>query len=445
MSRIGLFTNCIGVFMTVVSGILVFPSNAYSRVTAIEDWIYEEARNGADGLSQNNESGEYHETLSEIPTNKVCTAVQNGDITYYTDCQCKASFNKTCSDGTIGVGEACDGKYVDCKCPDDYVVCEGVEVGVGQSCNINDVEKYASCECPASYKATCNGVGEIGIGIPCKDKYVSCECNSAWVNCANGSGVGSPCVADGDYKYASCAVSEINCDSKYKFVSSNCSEGVAHGNQCNGKYEYCSNVDFVNGPKYTKAIVEQIGENGEAAYAATRYYPENVDASDVNFGQGTWYLPTIKELLQLGYTHSVMKAALTSVSGNAMLSGDFMGGNSYWSSTETNANHAERMSIDCYNGFSMMYSNGKTAKSPVRAVWNCKNCLQKSLSGNDYPQVGDVVYSDMTYDSYEKSHSDKIAVGVVYWALDGMVHIVALKDIGLKSWGLAGVDITGIP
>ena len=130
--------------------------------------------------------------------------------------------------------------------------------------------------------------------------------------------------------------------------------GIGSHNLVNG------NAEIFDGEANTKAIVDQIGKEGLAAYGATQFVPEGVSADDENFGAGTWYLPSIGELMEVyGYD----AGNITSGSGNSGMDGSnktiinatlgSMGddaaaltNNYYWSSSECSNGYSWGLTMD---------------------------------------------------------------------------------------------------
>ena len=59
------------------------------------------------------------------------------------------------------------------------------------------------------------------------------------------------------------------------------------------------NPDMFAGEYNTKMIVDQIGDDGVAAWACYNFFPSLSLSDDENFGRGTWYLPSLGELAEL--------------------------------------------------------------------------------------------------------------------------------------------------
>ena len=230
-----------------------------------------------------------------------------------------------------------------------------------------------------------------------------------------------------------------SCGSEFIWDSTNCtSPNVPQGSQCEGKYNQCACPIF-DGQAYTSAIVGQLGcVDNSAACETTKYYPTNVSASDSHFGQGHWYLPAIGELYQLYTVKSTIDSALSSISGTNIPD------QYHWSSSEANQNGSLILNIS--NG-KQLY-NYKNYYQNVRAFLLCENCFTSLPLSRARPVIGDIVYSDLSYDSYSHTHSDKTPVGVVVWVSSSgtTARIVALNELGnTMPWGGRGTNITNLP
>lgn len=211
------------------------------------------------------------------------------------------------------------------------------------------------------------------------------------------------------------------------------------------------------GAANTQAIVSQLGKEGVAAYAATQFYPPEVSSTDADFGQGTWYLPSIGELMEMygfdfdGVTSfwdsttganktnlNAINKALAALGSNA----ETIGSKYYWSSSESSYNFSWYLHM----GSGDRNGSTKDGYSSVRCFQLLENCFSPFNSsagasgaggvsgGAAAPKIGDVMYSDKTWSSSDNIDGNKKAVGVVVGVGDdGSVKIVNLKDLKFNS------------
>lgn len=217
------------------------------------------------------------------------------------------------------------------------------------------------------------------------------------------------------------------------------------------------NSSVYNGEDNTQKILAQVGADALAATAANQFYIG--DKNDANFGQGTWYLPAIGELAELygtdisqigteyygtagatGQNKALINAALSTLAGKGVDAETLTNGH-YWSSSEgigysswiLNMSYGDRNSGDEHNA------------SSVRCFQLLENCFSSSTLSDGSaggPQIGDVVYTDLSYgsaDDYDAS-SGKTAAGIVAWVSeDGKsAKIVNLKDLTFSSYSSTG-------
>ena len=210
-----------------------------------------------------------------------------------------------------------------------------------------------------------------------------------------------------------------------------------------------------DGEANTKAIVDSLGKDGSAANAAMKFYPPEVAKGDADFGAGTWYLPSIGELMEMyGFDFDKMTSMWDSTTGanrtnlNAInktltaLGGEVIGNKYYWSSSEYSFN----LSWPLYVGSGYRSYDHKSNYSYVRCFQLLENCFSPFNSsagasgaggvsgGGAAPKIGDVMYSDKTWSSSDNIDPGKKAVGVVVGVGDdGSVKIVNLKDLKFSS------------
>ena len=207
------------------------------------------------------------------------------------------------------------------------------------------------------------------------------------------------------------------------------------------------NTSLFDGRANTQAMIDQIGADALAATAANQFYAPGVDKNDANFGQGQWYLPAIGELMEMyGFDAEVITAgdgttgangdnkdkinytlsAINKVDGNATtLTNEY-----YWSSSEYGNYNSWR--LDATTG-TRKYDY-KNDNHYVR----CFQYLENKFNPTDTasaPQIGDVMYSDLSYGSADDYDGSKTAVGVVTWVSeDGRsAKIINLKDLTFSS------------
>ena len=216
------------------------------------------------------------------------------------------------------------------------------------------------------------------------------------------------------------------------------------------------NSSVYNGEDNTQKILAQVGADALAATAANQFYIG--DKNDANFGQGTWYLPAIGELAELygtdvsqigtsysgtagatGQNKALINAALSTLASKGVDAATMSG--NYWSSSEFNGK------VSCVLDMNNGYRNGynESSLSLVRCFQLLENCFSSSTLSDGSaggPQIGDVVYTDLSYgsaDDYDAS-SGKTAAGIVAWVSeDGKsAKIVNLKDLTFSSTGSTG-------
>ncbi len=215
------------------------------------------------------------------------------------------------------------------------------------------------------------------------------------------------------------------------------------------------NTDLYDGQSNTQAIVNQIGKQGLAAYAATQFYAPGTDKNG-DFGQGNWYLPSIGEWMNV-YGYDISR--ITSGDGetgtvgdnkaiiNATLEKLKAGGADaekltegyYWSSSES----ANDISWVFNMGNGNRDLNTKTGLYSERCFQLIENCFDPLNSSGGtgktvIPQIGDVMYDDKSFgsaDDYAAAKAaGKTAVGVITEVLDdGSVKIMNLKDLTFSA------------
>lgn len=218
------------------------------------------------------------------------------------------------------------------------------------------------------------------------------------------------------------------------------------------------NSSVYNGEDNTQKILAQVGADALAATAANQFYIG--DKNDANFGQGTWYLPAIGELAELygtdvsqigtsyrgtagatGQNKALINAALSTLAGKGVDAATLADRN-YWSSSEGDGD----VSWELYMGNGYRVDNLEYDYDyNVRCFQLLENCFSSSTLSDGSaggPQIGDVVYTDLSYgsaDDYDAS-SGKTAAGIVTWVSeDGKsAKIVNLKDLTFSSTSSTG-------
>ena len=201
-----------------------------------------------------------------------------------------------------------------------------------------------------------------------------------------------------------------------------------------------------DGEANTHAITDQLGGDASAANAALQFTPDKSLKDDADFGQGTWYLPSIGELMDMyGTDTSKITAGWENSSGavgdNKKALNDALGelekygiatkltNNSYWSSSEYTRDSSWMLFMKDGRRTYATKGNGHY----VRVFQQVEN-LDFSAGK---PKTGDVMYADKTWGSAADYDPDggKIAVGIVtdVDASTGSVKLVNLKDLTFSS------------
>ncbi len=211
-------------------------------------------------------------------------------------------------------------------------------------------------------------------------------------------------------------------------------------------------TSLFDGEANTQAMIDQIGADALAATAANQFYAPGTSKNDANFGQGTWYLPAIGELMEMygidaanmtggsgttganGENKTAINDALTTLKGLGVDCAALANGY-YWSSSEYNSN--DSWSLNMNSG-----ARDSTFKRGYNYV-RCFQLLENKFNPKDVasaPQIGDVMYSDLSYGSADDYDGSKTAVGIVTWVSeDGKsAKIVNLKDLRFSSSNTVG-------
>lgn len=160
-----------------------------------------------------------------------------------------------------------------------------------------------------------------------------------------------------------------------------------------------------NGKENTWAITKQLGNNASAANAALLFIPDKSLKENTDFGQGTWYLPAIGELMEMygintnqmtpgygsngviGDNKKTINDALSELEKHGIATQLSKG--LHWSSSEYTRDGA---------WFLGMGSGGynHTAKSSGNAI-RVFNEIQNLNFSSGFPQIGNVMYADKTW------------------------------------------------
>ena len=218
------------------------------------------------------------------------------------------------------------------------------------------------------------------------------------------------------------------------------------------------NSSLYTGQANTDAILAELGEAGLAASAANQFYVGDKDGA---FGQGSWYLPSIAELMNMyGYDAGKLTGGLWSTSGatgdnkkavNAALAAlkaagaeaEELSNTYYWSSSENLSFNSWNLNMGNGNRIYTNKSNNYSERV-FQLVENCFNpsSLSAGVNGGgesaSAPKIGDIMYDDKTWgtaaDCDAAIKSGKTAVGVITEVNDdGSVKIVNLKDLTFSS------------
>ena len=218
-------------------------------------------------------------------------------------------------------------------------------------------------------------------------------------------------------------------------------------------------ASWFDGEANTKAIVAQLGTSALAAKATTQFYVG--DKYDAEFGQGTWYLPSMGELMDMyGYDYSQITDAYgTSGAGQTAAEKNIDDINTALTTLKNKGVAAEAMSVFLWSSsedssgnswylstnVGYRYDDFKNSNYGVRSFQLVENCFNPSLlsagaggSGSETaPKIGDVLYTDKTWGAagdYSSSNGKTVAGVVVSVGDDGSVKIVNLKNLTFSSY-----------
>ena len=213
--------------------------------------------------------------------------------------------------------------------------------------------------------------------------------------------------------------------------------------------EFCAKaMSFFNGQKNTKAIVDQLGKEALAAYAASQFY---VGDKNGDFGQGTWYLPAIGEMMEMFGTDFSKVTELKWTSGvtdgaagyrvNDTLkkmygkNGDALFLNAGFSSSSESSELYKMMGVGFVNG--SRGSGDKYYGTQGVMTFHFMKDFFKTLpdAPDEAPQLGDIVYTDKSYSGPNKYDRTKIPAGVIVYISEDCrdVKIISLGQLLFNS------------
>ena len=228
------------------------------------------------------------------------------------------------------------------------------------------------------------------------------------------------------------------------------------------------NGDFTihDGKGNTEAMVAAHENNTKdplsnyAVFEAVNNYAV-ADAGD-EFGEGTWYVPSIGEMMQIyGYTASNVSGTATSGRYNKNLTninntlseiGTAVSGE-YWTSTELNQYNSWKFNTT--TAYRNLYE--KSNSLPVRAFQFLENAFNPlDYATEQRPKIGNIYYNDGTWgdvDGHTKAteEDNKVAVGVITnvsgsgdITIMSLDNVVVSEDTKKYKWGGWGTDQSDI-
>ncbi|MBQ9235586.1 MAG: hypothetical protein IJ184_03885, partial [Alphaproteobacteria bacterium] len=209
-----------------------------------------------------------------------------------------------------------------------------------------------------------------------------------------------------------------------------------------------------DGEYNTDAIIEQIGENGLAAYACRLFTPTPELKDDPLVGQGRWYLGAVQEIADIyGVDYNRITSNRTHFIGDLHAA-------SMWTATADflNAQGVINNISDMLPTSSSIKRSGTSSEQDATIAWRVQSsgapasdCGKTSIfySGtvgcawywpiihfeNHYygveraPKIGDILYADATYGSTDDYDDSKKVAGVVFWVSDDQT---SLKAVNLR-------------
>ena len=417
-----------------------------------------------------------------------------GCKTYFTDCpsKCQTAYADNCHSHTaVSTPYGCEKYFDDCssKCEKAYADnCRNYSSKpAASSCANGCAQGKTYTDCSSKCSVGCKAKCDIGYHLSsdelscvadgCPDGYEEGKtCGAGYKRLQSGQSGATPCYTcevipctAGSTSCSGATVAKENgyysgenkcytCQTCEQAGKKTCNGSCISASECCGctSLQKCVSgtcvsprcSDLYDGKSNTQAIVNQIGADGLAATAANQFYAPGVSKNDATFGQGTWYLPAIGELMDMygidadamtdgsgttgavGDNKTAINAALKKLK-NHGVEANTLSNYWHWSSSEykDKTSWVLRME-DCFrSGFSKYY-----------VMENYGNIRVFNLLSIIGAQLGDVVYSDKSYGSASNYDSSKTAVGVVAGFSDdgGSVKIVNLKDLTFSDDSQAG-------
>ena len=370
-----------------------------------------------------------------IPTNQICTKFTEDGKTCYKDCKdvdCSGYPLTNCTTtvaNSTGLTICPDCESANANCSPKK--CKITACNTGYKLNADEtacVEKDDTC--PTGYYKTCE-TGTIGDPVQ-TEKGTNCyQCKALDDNCPSG------------YTKQSC----IN-----GYSATATTEAGSTCYLCKSRTPVCSgcalNTAVCNGKENTKKIVNEFGSEAFVASACNQFYVGS--SSDANFGKGKWYLPSIGEWMDVygynvdeitdgigksGYNGNNLEAintALDTLIGMGV-EASVLRNECYLSSSEYDKHASWVINIGSgYRTFNSRMGNGVCY---ARSFLLLENKFSASV-----PTVGNVIYTDLTFDTADNYNDSKTAAGIVTWVSENgkSVKIINLKDLTFSDYGSAG-------
>ena len=203
-------------------------------------------------------------------------------------------------------------------------------------------------------------------------------------------------------------------------------------------------LPLYDGKGFTEEFLTQLGDKAIASQAASQFY---IGDKTGDFGQGKWYIPSLGEWYDIHGTNKcrvtlqldigrishhlrVIQASLTALSEKGVEAQILSGW--HWSSTFAN--------VKLNWAF-----NPQSSGVEGRWYWDKLNlrlvCRVDGISaGSQVPQIGDILYTDKTYDSASNYDENKTLAGIVFAVSDDnkSVKIINLRDLTFSATNTIG-------